>query len=91
MCKNHKSNIELINHLMEFSKYGALMQLLIMDAVKTHAMIIAQASDQELDNPVVSVTAWRGVAIELLEAMIEFQGYNIVIPEAKTEPPALKH
>lgn len=64
------TNLECITDLMTFSRYGALAQAFVMDALSNHASHIAKMPLDELvekfgDQPAVSAKAWHGVANEI--------------------------
>lgn len=65
---NNKTNTEVINHIMEYSKHGALMQAFIMDALTKYSQhIISQEAEvrEQLANSIVHPDAWIGCAKEL--------------------------
>lgn len=64
------NNLEFITDLMTFSRYGALAQAFVMDALSKHAAHVAKTPLEELsekfgDRPMVSAQAWHGVANEI--------------------------
>ncbi|HDR9202719.1 TPA: hypothetical protein QDB48_004074 [Burkholderia vietnamiensis] len=64
------TNVECITDLMTFSRYGALAQAFVMDALGKHASSIAKMPLEEFaekfgDQPAVSAKAWHGVANEI--------------------------
>lgn len=64
------TNLECLTDIMEFSRYGALAQAFVMDALSKHAEHIAKLPLDELhkqlgDHPLVSARAWHGVAQEI--------------------------
>ncbi|KWF20498.1 hypothetical protein [Burkholderia pseudomultivorans] len=68
------TNIECLTDLMTFSRYGALAQAFVMDALSKHAARIARTPLEELneqfgDQPMVSAKAWHGVAQEIHEKL----------------------
>jgi hypothetical protein len=63
-----RTNIECLTGIMEFSDYGALAQVFVMDALAKHAAHLTALSDEEadrLDTPLFSGRAWRAVAREI--------------------------
>lgn len=76
-----KTNIELITHLMEFSKHGAVMQLFIMEALNKYALAVAQTDPELLSNPLINGSQWQGAAVEFLEALNTYQNRGIEIPQ----------
>lgn len=66
----HMTNLECVTDIMEFSRYGALAQAFVMDALSKHAEHVAKLPLDELqkqlgDHPLVSAPAWHGVAQEV--------------------------
>ncbi|MGG2042849.1 hypothetical protein [Burkholderia gladioli] len=64
------TNLECITEIMAFSKYGALAQAFVLDALSKHAERVAtlplDALQKQLgDHPLVSARAWHGVAQEI--------------------------
>ncbi|WMD19665.1 MULTISPECIES: hypothetical protein [Achromobacter] len=63
------TNVECVADLMEFSSYGPLAQMFVVDALLKHATTVAELSDAELEawpeNPLFHVHSWRGVAQEI--------------------------
>lgn len=67
------TNVECVADLMEFSSYGALAQMFVVDALLKHATTVAQLSDAELEawpaNPMFHVHSWRGVAQQIKDKL----------------------
>ncbi|RIV77659.1 hypothetical protein [Burkholderia pseudomallei] len=64
------TNLECLTDIMEFSRYGALAQAFVMDALSKHAEHVAKLPLEKLqqqlgDHPLVSGPAWHGVAQEI--------------------------
>lgn len=60
------TNLECITEIMTFSRYGALAQAFVMDALSQHAARVAATPLDQLQlNPMVSARAWHGVAQEI--------------------------
>ncbi|MEX3968770.1 hypothetical protein AB4Y42_42790 [Paraburkholderia sp. EG286B] len=62
------TNLECLTDIMTFSRYGALAQAFVMDALSLHAAHIAAMPPDELKeklNPMLNATAWCGVAQEI--------------------------
>ncbi|KGS74765.1 hypothetical protein X976_1955 [Burkholderia pseudomallei MSHR7500] len=60
------TNLECINEIMTFSRYGALAQAFVMDALSQHAERVATTPPDQLQvNPMISARAWHGVALEI--------------------------
>jgi hypothetical protein len=69
MAKRPMTNIEKVHHLMTHSRYGALAQLFVMDALHKWADIISKASPEQVGNGFVNGEAWIGVAREIRNAL----------------------
>ena len=68
--KEPKSNTEFVHDLMEFSRYGALVQLFVLQALLEYSRLVAKADPVEMQaqsNGLVSGAAWVGVAKEVVE------------------------
>jgi hypothetical protein len=68
------TNLECLTNVMTFSRYGALAQAFVMDALGKHAAHIAGMSLEELpekfgDQPMINAQAWHGVATEIHEKL----------------------
>jgi hypothetical protein len=63
------TNIEKVQHIMSYSRYGALAQMFVMDALSKWSDIISRASAAQVDNGFVDPEAWIGVAREIKEAL----------------------
>lgn len=64
------TNLKCLTDLMTFSRYGALAQAFVMDALSKHAAHVARMQLEELSNtfgehPMVSAQVWHGVANEI--------------------------
>jgi hypothetical protein len=60
-----KDNIAFVKALMTHSKYGALAQLFVIDALSKWADKISSVEPQAVDTPMISGEAWVGVAKEI--------------------------
>ena len=64
------TNLECLTNLRTFSRYGALAEAFVMDALSKHAAQVAGMPLEVLtekfgDQPIVSAKAWHGVANEI--------------------------
>lgn len=64
------TNVECLTEIMTFSRYGALAQAFVMDALSKHAERVATVPLETLQkqfgvHPLISVEAWQGVAREI--------------------------
>ena len=66
------TNVEFVTELMEYSPYGGLAQIFIIDAITKYANLVAEAKEAEVDHPMISGHAWIGCARDIkarLDAM----------------------
>lgn len=66
-----QTNTAFVQSLMEFSKYGALAQLFVIDALDKWSERVSQADPVQLDNPMFNGEAWVGVAKEIQQKLKE--------------------
>ncbi|MCW3701186.1 hypothetical protein [Burkholderia cenocepacia] len=64
------TNLECLTEIMTFSRYGALAQAFVMDALSKHAERVATVPLETLQeqfgvHPLISVEAWQGVTQEI--------------------------
>ncbi len=48
MCKHRQTNAEFVTELMEFSRYGGLAQIFVIDALEKHSHAVANAPPEAL-------------------------------------------
>lgn len=60
-----KDNVAFVKDLMTHSRYGALAQLFVIDALSKWADKISSVEPQAVDSPMISGEAWVGVAKEI--------------------------
>jgi len=65
MAKRPMTNIEKVHHIMSYSRYGALAQIFVMDALHKWTDIISNATAAQVGNGFVDGNAWIGVAREI--------------------------
>lgn len=65
-----KTNVEVVTELMEFSKYGALSQVFIIEALRFYSEKVTQAGEPK-DDPLslISPVAWYNVAKEINDTL----------------------
>lgn len=63
------TNVEFITNLMEFSKYGGLALIFVIDALDKHAHAVANVSPEVFEKMAhfINPQAWQGVAREIAE------------------------
>ncbi|HDR9760804.1 TPA: hypothetical protein ACK3Q6_003251 [Burkholderia cepacia] len=60
------TNLECLTDIMTFSRYGALAQAFVMDALSQHAARVASTPPEQLQvHPMISARTWHGVAQEI--------------------------
>lgn len=59
------TNVELVTEAMEFSRYGALAQAFVIEALRRYAAKVAVADPKDLDSPGLNGCAWVGTAQEI--------------------------
>jgi hypothetical protein len=65
MPRKPETNVEFVTRMMEFSNYGALAQLFILDALDKWSKKVAAADPADIGSPLISGHAWVGVAKEI--------------------------
>ncbi|WP_339800738.1 hypothetical protein [Saezia sanguinis] len=63
------TNVEFVTDLMEYSKYGAMAQLFVIEALHHYSNSVANASHEQFEewNGLISPQVWQGVAREIAE------------------------
>lgn len=54
-----ETNDQFVNRIMNFNPHGALVQALVIEAIKRYADDVSAASAEELDTPFLSGAAWK--------------------------------
>jgi hypothetical protein len=60
-----KTNVQFVTDLMEFSRYGALAQIFVIDALDKWSKKISECDPAQVDNAMINGEAWVGVAKEI--------------------------
>lgn len=70
MSRKIKTNVQIVNEIMNYSMYGALSQIFVMDALAkfSEAVIASDPADYPA-NSMISAEAWIGVAKEIKEKL----------------------
>ena len=63
MPKKRPTNIEFVTELMNFSNYGALAQVFVIEAISKYASMCAEQRIR--DNGFLNPDTWQGVAKEI--------------------------
>ncbi|WLA44043.1 hypothetical protein QNJ95_22470 [Bradyrhizobium elkanii] len=64
-----QTNTAFVRSLMEHSKYGALAQLFVLDALDKWSELVAKAEPAAVNTPLINGHAWVGVAAEIQEKL----------------------
>lgn len=65
-AKKRLTNIELVVEIMEYSQFGALAQVFVMDALEKFSATVSEAKVSDFgENCMVHPQAWIGVAKEI--------------------------
>ncbi len=68
-----RTNTELVAGMMEYSSFGALSQIFIIDAIRRQAKAVAAATPAELGgDALISPQAWQRVAKDIDARMTAF-------------------
>lgn len=68
--KKPKTNIELVTHLMDFSRQGGLMQAFIIEGLAKYSEMTL-AAEPWPENSFINQDAWKACATEYLNALKE--------------------
>lgn len=73
------TNVDVITEIMEFSRFGALSQMFVIDALSKAARAMADAppedfAGEEWKNSFMSPEAWQGVAREIADKLDKHLG-----------------
>lgn len=69
MTKKPQTNVEFVTNLMEFSRYGALAQIFVLDALDKWSKKISECEPAQVDSAMINGQAWVGVAKEIQEKL----------------------
>ena len=84
MVENRKTNVEAVVDLMEFSRYGAVAQLFVVDALGKQAKRVADAAPEAfagMNNGFINQAAWQGVAREIVQKLDAHLGCSSSLAE----------
>jgi hypothetical protein len=62
---NGKTNVQLVKEIMENSKYGALAQMFVMDALLKWSDIVSKSKPDDYKDSFVHGESWIAVAKEI--------------------------
>ena len=75
MSSQIQTNVEFVTELMQFSRYGALAQLFVVDANMKHAEAVAAADDPNaFSNGLIHGPTWVDCAKDIKRQLDEFYG-----------------
>jgi len=69
--KKRQTNEQFLTEIMRFSRYGALSQAFVMEALSRYAEEVSKADPKSCDTPMLSGAAWVGVAKEIRDKLNE--------------------
>ena len=59
------TNEEFVSDLMNYSRFGGLVQVFVIEAIRHYAETMASADPAKFDNDLLNGKAWIGVAQEV--------------------------
>lgn len=68
---HQQTNVEFVTELMEYSRYGALIQAFVISAIDNYSGRVAAMPAMEFDNPMINGSAWHGCAVEIQRKLKE--------------------
>lgn len=66
-----KTNEQAIRNIMNYSNYGALAQIFVVDALLKQATAVANMNPEDVKSGLVNGAAWVGVAKEIRDKLNE--------------------
>lgn len=61
------TNTEFVEDIMEYSRFGPLAQLFVLEAISKYAKACANAKPEDMDNGLISGEMWQAVAKDIHE------------------------
>lgn len=71
MSNQKLSNEEFLDELMRFSKYGALTQVFVMEAIRFYAEEVSRTTFSDDKNTIINPETWHAIAVDLKKAFEE--------------------
>lgn len=73
------TNVEVITDIMEFSRFGVLAQMFVMDALSKQARAVSDAPPEAFEgdgwkDSFMTAEAWQGVAREIADRLDKHLG-----------------
>jgi len=75
-----QTNLGVVTDIMEYSRFGALSQAFVMEALGSYAEGVLAATDEQLATGLLPAGVWKGVAAEILQKL-EATGYRQPDPQ----------
>ena len=70
MKKKQKTNVQIVKEIMEFSDFGPLAQMFIIDAITKQAEAVSKTTAKDYpENMMIHPEAWINVAKEIKEKL----------------------
>jgi hypothetical protein len=68
--KEHLTNIEFVTEIMDFSRYGGIAQMFVIDALLKQSESVAKSKPEDYPkNMIVHPESWIGVAKEISQKL----------------------
>lgn len=71
--KSNMTNQEVVAHIMTHSRFGALSEMFVIEAIRSYSDTVASAPSVQ-GNAFIDGEAWQGFAKEIKETMDEKYG-----------------
>jgi hypothetical protein len=71
-AKGPKTNEEWVVRTINYSRFGALSQMFVMQAIEKYAEACAKEPAATFDSPMLNGAAWVGVATEIRDSLKAF-------------------
>lgn len=65
----HKTNTEMVTHLMDYSSRGAVMHMFVLTAIQKYSEMVLAADPETLKCPLFGPGVWVGCAHEAKHAI----------------------
>lgn len=78
---HRKSNEEFVSDLMNYSRYGGLVQVFVIEAIRHYAETMAAADPAKFDSDFLNGKAWIGVAQEVKAKLDAQYAPDVALPD----------
>ena len=75
-----KSNEEFVTDLMNYSRFGGLVQVFVIEAIRSYAEAMATADPAKFDSDLLNGKAWIGVAQEVKAKLDAQYALDVAMP-----------